>query len=276
MRSDDARVTFGVDGAGIMVGALSDSFDDLGGAAGDVASGDLPAGIVVLADLGGRGTDEGRGMLQLIHDVAPGADQAFHTAFGGEADFALGIEELAGCAPGSAAGCAPSPMPADVITDDVTYFAEPMFQDGIVAQAVDNVKAADVSYFSSAGNNGRDAYEAPFDPDGAGFTGTLHDFDPGPGVDTCLDVTLPFGTTFFSFQWTEPFFTVSGAPGSASDLDIGVFLDDIGCDPGSFLLGGLDFNVGGDPVEIVGVVNGGPPADVGIQISNSAGPNPDL
>ena len=148
MRSDDARVTFGVDGTGIMVGALSDSFDDLGGAAADVASGDLPAGIAVLADLGGGGTDEGRGMMQLIHDVAPGADQAFHTAFVGQADFALGIEELAGCPPGSAAGCTPVPgVAADVITDDVIFFAEPMFQDGILAQAVDNVKAAGLRAF---------------------------------------------------------------------------------------------------------------------------------
>ena len=39
-----------------------------------------------------------------------------------------------------------------------------MFQDGIIAQAVDVVKATGVSYFSAAGNNGRDSYEAPFDP----------------------------------------------------------------------------------------------------------------
>ena len=59
MHADDARVLFGVDGTGITVGTLSDSFDSLLGAAGDVTSGDLTAGIAVLADIGG-GTDEGR------------------------------------------------------------------------------------------------------------------------------------------------------------------------------------------------------------------------
>ena len=96
MRADDARALFGVDGTGITVGTLSDSFDRFFGAAGDVASDDLPAAIVVLDD-SVAGTDEGRAMMQIIHDVAPGTGQAFHTAFGGQADFALGIQELAGC-----------------------------------------------------------------------------------------------------------------------------------------------------------------------------------
>ena len=93
-------------------------------------------------------------MMQIIHDGAPGAGQAFHTAFGGQADFALGIQELAGCPVGSEPGCTPGGVAADVIVDDVIYFSEPMFQDGIIAQAVDHVAGAGVSYFSSAGNYG--------------------------------------------------------------------------------------------------------------------------
>ncbi|MGH9891871.1 MAG: hypothetical protein ACREA0_07800, partial [bacterium] len=49
------------------------------------------------------------------------------------------------------------------------YFAEPMFQDGIIAQAVDQVKARGVSYFSAAGNDGRKSYESSFRPSGLAF-----------------------------------------------------------------------------------------------------------
>ncbi len=73
MRADVARTTFGIDGTGVSVGVVSDSFNCLGGAATDVANGDLSP-VTVVQDLPGcaSGTDEGRAMLQLIHDVAPG------------------------------------------------------------------------------------------------------------------------------------------------------------------------------------------------------------
>jgi hypothetical protein len=116
MRADIGRTAFGVDGTGVMVGTLSDSYDCLGGAAAGVASGDLPAGITVLDELTPctDATDEGRGMMEIIHDVAPGATQAFHTASGGQAVFAQGIIDLA------VAG-------AKVINDDIIYFAEPFY-----------------------------------------------------------------------------------------------------------------------------------------------------
>ena len=271
MRADTARALFGVDGTGITVGTRSDTFDCAGTeAASDVGTGDLPSGIEVLDDSVCPGTDEGRAMMQLIHDVAPGAGQSFHTAFGGQADFALGIEELAGCPPGSEPTCAPALTAADVIVDDVIYFAEPMFQDGIIAQAVDVVTDAGVSYFSSAGNNARASYEASFD-----LAGGRHDFEPGPGVDTCQAITIPTGTTILSFQWTEPFFSVSGPPGSASDLDIGLYFDVAGCTPSSFTgLGGFAGNVAGDPVEVFGVTNSGPSVTLGLQISLFSGPSP--
>jgi hypothetical protein len=140
MRSDIARNTFAVDGSGINVGALSDSFNCLGGAAADTSSGDLPA-VKVIQEISicAEATDEGRAILQIVHDVAPGASLSFASAFNGQAAFASNILALA------AAG-------AKVIVDDVIYFAEPMFQDGIIAQAVDSVVATGTAYFSAAGN----------------------------------------------------------------------------------------------------------------------------
>lgn len=258
MQTDAARSTFGVDGTGITVGTLSNSFDNLGGAASDVANGDLPGGIIVLQD--SSGNDEGRAIMQLIADVAPGAGQAFHTASGGQANFANGIVELA-----TIAG-------ADVIIDDVTYFAEPMFQDGISAQAVDQVVGMGVAYFSSAGNAGRESYESEFVDSGLvapfGAGGVLHDFDPGPGVDTRMSVNVS-GQLLLSFQWDDPFFSVSGGPGADTDLDIYVL------QPGTnnVLASSTAGNIGGDPVEILNFVGTG---TVDLAIANFAGPDPDL
>ena len=184
MLADVARTTFGVDGTGITVGTMSDSFDCLSGASGDVGTGDLPSGIVVLDDSECPGTDEGRAMMQLIHDVAPGSSQIFHTAFGGQANFATGINDLV------TAG-------SDIIVDDVGYHAEPMFQDGIIAQAVDTAVAGGVAYFSSSGNLARKAYESQFVDSGefplGSSSGPAHDFDLSGGVDAFQSITIPGG-----------------------------------------------------------------------------------
>ncbi len=275
MRADIARGAFAVNGTGVTVGVLSDSFNCLGGAAAGVASGDLPAGIVVLEEIGNcagptddptdDATDEARALAEIVHDVAPGAAIAAHSAFNGQASFAQGIVDLANAG-------------ARVITDDVIYFAEPMFQDGIVAQAVDQVKARGISYFSAAGNEGRRSYESPFRGSGQ-FMGPgagreeLHDFDAGPGVDTCQRITLPAGQSVtVDFQWDQPFFSVSGVPGSNSDLDI--LLMDAACT--TILNPGVDLNVGRDPVEVVNFVNAGPATTFGLIILQFSGPPPGL
>jgi len=235
LRADVARPLHGVDGTGVTVGVLSDSYDTLAGAAADIASGDLPvAGVTVI---NGESTlcgsvvfciDEGRAMLQLVHDVAPGAALLFHSALDGKASFATAIGTLAGAG-------------ADIIVDDVFLLNEPMFQDGIVAQAVDTAVAGGVAYYSAAGNQGDNSYEAAFSDSGEVFciellppegdchelyerVGVMHDFDPGPGIDTVQSVTVPVnGVLTIALQWDAPF----GGPGPNNDHDIMV-LDDTG------------------------------------------------
>jgi hypothetical protein len=247
MQSDLARATFGVDGTGITVGVISDSFNQVSypngapGMATDIASGDLPAQTTILEDAA-SGTDEGRGMAQIVHDVAPGAAIQFATGEGGQAHFAANIRALA------AAG-------AGVIVDDLTYLAEPFFQDGLVSQAVDQVAASGVAYFSHAQNNSDHSYESAFRSSGQAGPrgGTLHDFDPGPGVSTLQEVTiLPGVGAPFILQWDQPFGSLGGA-NSTSDVDIYI----LGADGTTVLASGIVDNIGGDPLEITGIFNDG-------------------
>ncbi len=276
MRSDVARAKFGVNGTGINVGVLSDSFNCLGGAATDVANNDLSP-VTVIQEISdcSDGADEGRAMLQIVHDIAPGANLFFATADGGQASFASNIQALA------AAG-------AKVIVDDIIYFAEPMFQDGIIAQAVNSVASGGTAYFSAAGNQARQSYQSAFRPGGffapgafrsapgapAFLGGVAHNFNSSGGTDQFQSILIPPGSSFIlSLQWDSPFFSVSGPPGSQNDIDLYI-LDS----SATQVLAGTTFNnIGGDAVELFGAMNNGPTAlTVNLMIVNHSGPNPGL
>ena len=309
MRAQIAREQANVNGSGITVGTLSDSFachpdPFIPGAPTstrheDVSNDELPQRVQVLSEGPcSDGIDEGRAMAQLVHDVAPGANISFHTAFNGELDFAEGIIDL------QQAG-------ADVIVDDVRYFAEPFFSDGMIAQAVDIVTGRGVPYFSSAGNQARNSYEKAFrgvnrrtNPDAN--TRRFHDFDPGPGVQVLQPIALfPSGgvsDVVFTFQWDQPHRTATtyawvkaGATlgeaaarsrGATSDLDI-VFYNADGrpirpC-PAEFpdvitcqFTG--DANIGRDAVDLAEIIYVGPPKDridlyIGLVVSGGPDPN---
>jgi hypothetical protein len=93
-------------GAGMKIGVISSGFNTKGGYDADMASGDLPSDVVVLQESPFPTRDDGRAMLQLIHDLTPDATLYFHSAVGGPFDFALAVQRLAD------EGC-------DVIVDDV-------------------------------------------------------------------------------------------------------------------------------------------------------------
>ncbi len=233
------KLPAGVDGSGITVGVISDSYNTLGAgsAEADIASGDLPGAgnptnaqpVVVLQDgISQNDIDEGRAMLQIVHDMAPQARLGFATANGGQLNFADNIRSLAGVpgAPHAVAG-----FRSDVIVDDVIYPDEPMFQDGIIAQAVDEVVARGISYFSSAGNRpATQAYDSKVrivpgvaaswagtnlnfgnvPPDL--YAGGFHDFNASSGaVDIAQTVAFAAGNTFV-FQWNEPFDPIPPTP----------------------------------------------------------------
>lgn len=244
LRVDEARQAFELRGSGLTVGVLSDSYNTarLGSeppateAQDDVLSGDLPgpAGScedqqapVDVLDEGPSGEgDEGRAMLQIVHDLAPRANLAFATAFESEESFAQNIERLA--RPTSEGGAG-----AEVIVDDVAWFEEPFFQDGPVAVAINRVTADGVSYLTAAGNDnlfdssGRAiaSWEAPAFRDSlgcpeaitklSGFNGThCMDFNPGEASDDTFGITVGAKQVLtLDLQWAEPW------NGVATDLD---------------------------------------------------------
>ncbi|PSO47754.1 MAG: hypothetical protein BRC33_11710 [Cyanobacteria bacterium SW_9_44_58] len=257
LKADDARSTFNVDGSGITIGVLSDSFNNREGEIEGIANGNLPGPgnpdnmtpVEVLDDLSSGGTDEGRAMIELMHDVAPGTNFIFHTAFNGRADFAEGINELV------EAG-------ADILVDDVFYPAQPFFQDGIVAQAAQDAVSAGVPFFSAAGNSGSQSYESEFRvgndlPQIDNSSNYIfHDFDPSSEVDTLQEFTLgPNQKINLSFQWDQP--SASTVPedsnneepvGSTNDLDLFLFNEN----GNKRLAQGIESNVEtGDPIELL-------------------------
>jgi hypothetical protein len=220
-------------GTGISIGVMSDSFDASAAtsdrAAADTLAGELP-NVVVLEDLplGSDPTDEGRGMAQIVYDTAPGSKLAFATAFGGEVSFANNIRALAGLPGFTKDPAIQKGFKGDIVCDDVSYITEPMFSDGIIAQAVNQVVAAGVTYASSAANNwGTDGYSSNLRivPTGAGqtaatnsalagtnidltgvdatlYAGGFHNFNPN-GLDVAQ--TLNTSDAPFVFQWNDPY-----------------------------------------------------------------------
>jgi hypothetical protein len=298
--SDLVRTSNALDGTGVTVGVISDSYDcytqyadngvPAGGnagyanngfnttAAGDTASGDLPSSVNVIEDATCMNYgppinlpfgDEGRAMMQIIHDVAPGAGLAFYTAENSEADFANGIVKLAASVASGGGG-------AKVIVDDVGYPNEPFFQDGIVAQAVDAVVAQGVAYFSSAGNNSTLAYDnsAPsFATPGTGqnLNEMLLNFNQAGGaVSTTLPVSIPplIPGEFVAIvaEWDQPYLT--GAPnggGAKNQIDLCIegavgndIINKLNPEPNGNLAAGTCSGgnaLGHDPVELMFVYN---------------------
>jgi hypothetical protein len=187
-------------------------------------------------------------MLEIVHDLAPGAQLFFATAVGGSAAFAANIKTLR------------DTYRCDVIVDDVTYLAEGVFQDGPIAQAVNAVTASGALYFSSAGNSGRlsagtsGTWEGDFVDSGTVvpvFNGTqweslpIHSFNglTGGGAENSDPLTAASGP--IGLKWSDPL------GGSGNDYDLFRLSSDLSTV--------LDFSIGAqtgsqDPFEIM---NGG-------------------
>lgn len=196
--ADRARQEFSVDGSGVHVGVISDGVDHR-----DSVGDDLPATITVHPSLPGSG-DEGTAMLEIVHDLAPGAQLSF---CGPETSI-----EMTTCIEWFVA------QGADVIVDDLTFPSESYFSDSDIAGIARGAIDSGLTYVTSAGNFGMAHYQGDYVFSAGGY----HTFNGnGSDPDQLLDIVVNPGTIQAVLQWSDK-------PGfSSNDYDLYLYrLDD--------------------------------------------------
>jgi hypothetical protein len=259
----------GILGRNISVGLVSDSYDRATGvprANAGVASGDLPGPgnpdgytqpVVILRDDDTSGSDEGRAMAEIVHDIAPAAKLCFAASGNTQVSMAQSIRNLR----------TNSQTLCDIIVDDIGFADEPFFSDGIISQAINDVATSNslpgkkVAFFSAAGNSSNRGYAADANivpsttPKGnLRFTsvpsnlyaGGFQNFSPNSNPVIAMPVTTDAGGSHeIVFQWDDPF--LSGSV--TTDYNLLVFDQN-----GNYLaaLSGTDNSFStGEPLEIV-------------------------
>ena len=238
IRADALRAR-GLTGSGVRIGVISDG---VGGLAAARASGDLGEVRVLSNEQGGN---EGTAMLEIVYDIAPGAELYFHDHGDSVLGFNRAVDDLV------AAGCT-------VIVDDVAWPREPFFEDGVIATHLEGLLASQrLVYVSATGNYARQHFQGAFVDDGDGF----QDFS-GTGSDRpFLYADVPSGEQLrMVLQWDEPF-------GSSGD-DFDLFL----CDArsGDVLRASMTRQTGqGDPLESITWTNTGGAREVAIVVRHT-------
>jgi hypothetical protein len=219
-RADIAQ-RIGLTGHGQRVGAMSDGVTHL---ADSVAKGELPPDVKVIDPGDG---DEGTGMLEIVHDQAPGAKLLFTGTGETLEDHVGGLRKLA------AAG-------ANLITEDLAFDDEPAFQQGLAAATAESLARSGVFFSSSSGNLGArhtprvaaiGTGRSPDDISDAAF-GTA--CGPVPhnavavagGTDNTFDLLLgQDGVLLATLQWSEPR-AIFPTPGRGGFTDVNLYLLD--------------------------------------------------
>jgi hypothetical protein len=269
---DDLRSLQGVDGTGVTVGVISDGIAGLQTA---VASGDLPAtsetrsGATLTATSGGviatsfRADDdlegglgsgpgaEGTAILEIVHDIAPGAQLRFAN-FNTSLEFHAAVNFLASV--------------SDVVIDDIGFFGPQTDGSSAVStntsSALNNNANSIRSYVTSAGNQAQQHYEGLFASGASGLSltglpGALHSFTAssgttdalGLGTQTYNSVRMTTGQILVVWLVWED---IEGAP--VADYDL--FLQDpaVGIVGGSAIINALS----GTPREAAAIQYNGP------------------
>jgi len=251
-KADQIRA-LGFDGSGVKVGVISDGVHSI---ANSIASGDLPANVVINPSQGSSTGDEGTAMLEIVHDLAPGAKLYFSggtstSALPTSAEMISGINWL-------------RTQGVQIIVDDIGFFSEPFFEDGSVALAVRQAVTAGVIYCSAAGNDCKKHYQGQFRP-GTNVGGSItHNFSSNATMDDLLNISVPaFASVVVIIQWDDPWGS------SSNDYDARL----VSFSSLTYVAFSEQIQDGNDiPREVINWTNFSPvPAEVGLEIRNYLG-----
>jgi hypothetical protein len=261
----------GITGKGVVVGVTSNGtqYGGVDSLAQSQARGELPAACPTSTTPGGSPTcvftgsapcvcnvgagfgHEGTAMLELVHDIAPGADLLFQASNG----VAGHVNALNGLV---VAG-------AHVITEDLAFDGEPAFQRGLAAAMADLIAVGGVPVHATAGNLGN-AHTARVvaagtggGPDGKVFAGAPQgcSFTPddvvaiAPNGDTTFDAVWTGGGVGIVLQWSEPR-AIFPTVGQGGFTNLNLYVMDQGLTRCLLQSTGVQANGVGDTIEFVG------------------------
>ncbi|RZT20794.1 subtilase family protein [Kribbella sp. VKM Ac-2569] len=210
----------GLTGRGQKIGVISGDADHVADA---IAAGELPADTQVLQSAA-YGNDEGTAMMEIIHDLAPGAKLAFASTLDTNADYFEAFHVLAKSG-------------VTMIAEDIALDDEPAFQQGLGAATAEALAKHGIWVSSSAGNLGnRHAPRVTATGTGKGADGATGPYTGCPkspdnvvqlrGSDTTYDLNLLPGAGILpTLQWSEPR-AIYPTAGQGGFTDLNLYLMD--------------------------------------------------
>jgi len=203
--AQQARQDFGVNGSGIKIGVISDGIEYY---ANSQAAGDLPSSYQT--SNGNTSGSEGTAMLEIVHDIAPGASLAFggiELGIDGPNDMADRVIALYNL------GC-------KIVVDDIGFYSDtPYFSEDYLMQQIQaQISQYNKTYISAAGNDGDKCWTDLFTP---GVQNWNIFWNQGGGILDNAVVVAPFETVNIILQWANPWGT------SGENYDLYLF-DDAG------------------------------------------------
>jgi hypothetical protein len=184
------------DGTGIKVGVISTGIAHRAAVANDA---ELPSSITVHPTLSGSPTEnKGTAMLEVVHNIAPGAQLYFagYPSSGARITTAQMRDAIDWMVDSG----------VDVIVDALDFYDEPFFEDGAgtVSESVKQAIEEGVTYVSAAGDAANRHYQGRYLSSGGSFP-LRHDFDPGSGTDAFLRIQVPPQAEIdIVLQWSDP------------------------------------------------------------------------